>query len=175
MRFPWRAGRHPWLDVAVETETALIGIESKRFEPFRDKKGATFSAAYDRLVWGDAMVPFERLRDGLRAENHGYVYLDAVQLVKHAFGLRTQADMQAKQPILIYLFAEPAVLWNGKPLLAVEAAAHRREIDAFAQAVQGAEVQFEALSYAELLTAWRSSGDAELVSHAAAVAERFGL
>ena len=36
MRFPWRGGCHPWLDAAVETPTCLIGVESKRFEPFRD-------------------------------------------------------------------------------------------------------------------------------------------
>ena len=174
MRFPWRAGRHPWLDAAAETETALIGIESKRFEPFRDKKRVSFSTAYDRPVWGAAMGAYERVRDGLR-EQQAYLQLDAVQLVKHAFGLRTQAEKQAKRPILIYLFAEPAVLWNGRPLLAPDAAAHRGEIDAFAQAVKGAEVQFEALSYSELLAAWGSSGDTELASHAAAVSERFGL
>lgn len=30
-RFPWRAGRHPWLDAVVFTKTHLIGVESKRF------------------------------------------------------------------------------------------------------------------------------------------------
>ncbi|MDF1835993.1 MAG: hypothetical protein P1U62_14110, partial [Alteraurantiacibacter sp. bin_em_oilr2.035] len=34
MRFPWRGGRHPWLDAAVETQNCLIGVESKRYEPF---------------------------------------------------------------------------------------------------------------------------------------------
>ena len=32
MRFPWRGGRHPWLDAAVETRAMLIGVESKRYE-----------------------------------------------------------------------------------------------------------------------------------------------
>jgi hypothetical protein len=36
-RFPWRGGRHPWLDAIVETGSQLVGIESKRFEPYRDK------------------------------------------------------------------------------------------------------------------------------------------
>lgn len=35
-RFPWSGGRHPWLDAVVQSPTQLIGIESKRFEPFRD-------------------------------------------------------------------------------------------------------------------------------------------
>jgi hypothetical protein len=34
-RFPWRGGRHPWLDAVVETDTQLVGVESKRFEPMR--------------------------------------------------------------------------------------------------------------------------------------------
>lgn len=51
-RFPWRGGRHPWLDAVVETDTQLIGVESKRFEPYRDKKTVLFSEAYSRDKWG---------------------------------------------------------------------------------------------------------------------------
>lgn len=40
MRFPWSGGRHSWLDAAVETPAHLIGVESKRFEPFRSNKPA---------------------------------------------------------------------------------------------------------------------------------------
>src|SRR5690606_3696770 len=57
MRFPWRGGRHPWLDAAVETPTHLIGVESKRFEPFRSAKRASLSPAYDRDVWGEGTTP----------------------------------------------------------------------------------------------------------------------
>lgn len=49
VRFPWPGGKHPWLDVLIETDDALIGIESKRYEPFRTKrKGLHLSEAYDR-------------------------------------------------------------------------------------------------------------------------------
>lgn len=48
MRFPWSGGRHPWLDAAVETQQHLVGVESKRHEPFRDSKIAKLSEAYDR-------------------------------------------------------------------------------------------------------------------------------
>ncbi|MBS0412652.1 MAG: hypothetical protein JSR86_22235 [Proteobacteria bacterium] len=57
MRFPWRGGLHPWLDVGVQTAERHIGIESRRYEPFRDCKKATFSAAYYRPIWGQAMAP----------------------------------------------------------------------------------------------------------------------
>src|SRR5947209_2825083 len=38
VRFPWSGGKHPCLDALVETRDALIGIESKRYEPFRAKQ-----------------------------------------------------------------------------------------------------------------------------------------
>jgi hypothetical protein len=37
-RFPWSGGRHPWLDALAETPETIIGVESKRFEPYRDIK-----------------------------------------------------------------------------------------------------------------------------------------
>jgi hypothetical protein len=40
VRFPWTGGRHPCLDVLIATKDALIGIESKRYEPFRTKAEA---------------------------------------------------------------------------------------------------------------------------------------
>jgi hypothetical protein len=51
-RFPWRGGRHPWLDAWVETVDTIIGIESKRFEPFRDQKKVNLSEAYATVVFG---------------------------------------------------------------------------------------------------------------------------
>ncbi len=37
-RLPWRGRRHPVLDCLVETPSALIGIESKQFKPFRSRR-----------------------------------------------------------------------------------------------------------------------------------------
>ena len=51
VRFPWAGGKHPCLDALIKTETALIGVESKRYEPFRAKPAASLSDAYDRDVW----------------------------------------------------------------------------------------------------------------------------
>ena len=56
IRFPWRGGRHPILDCLVETPSALIGIESKRFEPYRSKPASRLSEAYWRPVWGENMT-----------------------------------------------------------------------------------------------------------------------
>ncbi|MBC7768207.1 MAG: hypothetical protein H7124_05420 [Phycisphaerales bacterium] len=157
VRFPWSGGRHPWLDALVTTERELIGIESKRYEPFRDKKKVDLSSAYDRPVWGDAMQPFEKLRDDLRAGSVCYRYLDAAQLVKHAFGLTTQARSAGLEPILLYLFAEPAMLGE-RPIPDDAREAHREEIAGFAERVQGADVRFFALSYREWISTWRDEG-----------------
>ncbi|MGJ3258009.1 MAG: hypothetical protein ACFE0S_00260 [Rhodospirillales bacterium] len=41
--FPWwPRGRHPWLDAYVETKTHIIGVESKRYEPYRRKSKGVF-------------------------------------------------------------------------------------------------------------------------------------
>jgi hypothetical protein len=170
-RFPWSGGKHPWLDAWVETPTAIIGVESKRFEPYRDQKDSIFSNAYDRPVWHDQMVPYESLRDKLRSRSEQFQFLDAVQLVKHAFGLVTQARRNAKKPFLVYLYAEPKER-AGKAIDEKSKEGHRAEIARFAEATKGAEVQFGAISYREWLESW-SDSDLRLVCHRSAIFERF--
>jgi hypothetical protein len=170
-RFPWRGGRHPWLDAVVETDAQLIGVESKRFEPFRDRKLPSFSSAYDRPVWGPRMKPFEAMRDALKAGRQTFAFLDAAQLVKHAFGLVTDARRKRKAPVLVYLFAEPASL-GGRPIPRESIARHRAEIARFEAAVRGAEVAFHATSYREWLGFWPAS-PSPVGAHAQAVIARF--
>ena len=176
-RFPWRGGRHPWLDVMIETPTTLIGIESKRYEPFRTKAAADLSDAYWRPVWGDAMAGYCRVRDGLRDGTMPFERLDAAQLFKHAFGLRTAVHRamgpQGKRPVLVYLFAEPATWPDGRPVADDAIAAHRRDIATFKDIVEGDEVAFHALSYRKLLTSWLEVEDVRIHEHARAVEEHF--
>lgn len=168
VRFPWTGGRHPWLDGMVMTKSHLIGIESKRFEPFRDAKTASLSAAYDRPVWGANMSRFGDVRDGLRAAATPYRYLDAAQLVKHAYGLVTEGRRKGLLPVLFYLFAEPSDR-RGRSIGPAEHLQHRSEVADFAARVMGDEVLFVATSYREWLG--RSSGLA--LAHAANVIESF--
>jgi len=169
-RFPWPAGRHPWLDAAIATTTHLIGVESKRFEPFRDKKQASLSAAYDRPVWGDYMRGYCVVRDKLRSGELEFQHLDAAQLVKHAYGLVTDAGRVRRRPLLFYLFAEPTER-SGHAISAGDHARHRVEIQAFASAVDGDEVEFRSASYREWLASWPASEDVR--HHADALLERF--
>lgn len=170
-RFPWSGGRHPWLDAVVETDRQLIGVESKRFEPFRSHKPASLSAAYDRKVWGTAMAPFEAMRDALRTGDVKFEFLDATQLVKHAFGLVTDGVRKNKAPVLVYLFAEPPAL-GGRPISEAAHQQHREEISRFATAVKGAAVEFHSSSYRQWIETWPPP-PALVGVHGNAVIERF--
>ena len=179
LRFPWRAGRHPVLDCLVETPSALIGVESKRFEPFRSKGGpSSLSDAYWRPVWGDQMGGYERVRDGLRDSPGRFTHLDAAQLFKHAFALRSEVHRRQGRrplrPILFYLYAEPE-LWpkNGKPVDDRAKARHRNEIGTFGAAVAGDEVRFVSCPWRRLLDAWEDQPDGRIREHARAVTARF--
>ena len=126
LRFPWSGGRHPHLDCLVETPSALIGIESKRFEPFGPRTSADLSRAYWRKndgggsIWGEHMSGYERIRDILIENPKRFTHLDAAQLFKHAFALRTEVHRRRQcdslNPILFYLYAEPDNWPDGKPV-----------------------------------------------------------
>lgn len=178
VRFPWTGGRHPVLDCLVVTPSALIGIESKRFEPFRGPEAADFSEAFWRPVWGNRMKGYERVRDSPRENPGRYAFINAGQLVKHAFAVRSEVQRpgvhHGLKPILLYVHAEPD-FWprSGQPIDDIAKASHREEIADFARLVEGDEVAFVPCSYRSLLEAWRSDRSAEISSHAEAVMARF--
>jgi hypothetical protein len=111
------------------------------------------------------MQPFEDMRNVLRSGQEPFKFLDAAQLVKHAFGLVTEGRRKAKRPYLVYLFAEPKEY-------ASQAQTHRAEIARFAKEVGGAEVRFGAISYREWLSTWPDV-DLELSAHRAAIVQHF--
>lgn len=111
-----------------------------------------------------------RLRDELRSGDLSFQHLDGAQLVKHAYGLVTDARRLGKRALLFYVFAEPAAR-AGRAITAEGRARHRAEIGAFASAVAGDEVEFCYASYREWFAGWPSTG--EVRSHAHALTERF--
>ena len=171
-RLPWSGGRHPWLDAVVITPTHLIGVESKRYETFRDTKTVSLSSAYDRPVWGERMNRFAALRDSLRAGERRFRYLDAAQLVKHAFGLVTEARRFSRQPVLFYLYAEPDKRGENQ-ISAEDHLRHREEIGTFAQLVDGDEVMFLSASYRQWCDGIPSTADAK--AHFVRLRKRFEL
>lgn len=175
---PWRGGTHPVLDVLLGTSSALIGVECKRFEPFRDEPQAHFSNAYWRDVWGDCMSGYQRIRDALRENANLFKSLKADQLVKHALGLRTRTrigkEYAGLSPVLFYLYAEPDLLPNSIKRISDEAkAVHRDEIRNFAQSVRGDEVRFVACTYRVLLATWSRNANPQIQGHARAVVCRY--
>jgi hypothetical protein len=178
IRFPWQGGRHPCLDVAVETETALVGVESKRFEPYRPKSPARLSEAYWRPLWGENMRRYEQMRDSIKDGSSGFRMLDAGQLVKHAFGLRTavhRPEHERKTPILLYLFCEPKFWPDGRVIPEKAIQAHRQEAERFADLVVGDEVIFLYSSYGVLIEQWERHSDKALQNHAAALRTYFKI
>ncbi len=169
LRFPWRGGSYPWLDVLIETPEHIVGVESKRYEPFRGGHHAYFSLAYSRDVWGTEMGPYEDMRDKLTRSPQKFAHLDAAQLVKHAFAIRTQAMETKKRGVLAYLYAEPCRWPDNRPVAAAARKAHSREVGLFQQAVRGAEVGFAVCKYKELLAAMRLAPIIEVRRHASAV------
>ena len=178
IRFPWRGGRHPILDCLVETPSALIGIESKRFEPYRSKPASRLSDAYWRPVWGENMTGYESIRDRLRSDPRRYAHLDASQIFKHAFALRTEVQRpnghRGLTPILFYLYAEPGQ-WPAtrRPVDERATARHREELKQFAATVAGDDTLFLPCSYRRLLDAWTNSKNGDIRAHAHAVDLRF--
>jgi hypothetical protein len=171
-RLPWSGGRHPWLDAVVITPTHLIGVESKRFEPFRDTKTVSLPSAYDRPVWGERMDRFAAVRDALHSGEVCFCHLDAAQLVKHAFGLVTEARRLSRRPVLFYLYAEPNERGE-RQISAEDHHRHRDEIAAFVQLVDGNEVTFLSATYRRWIDAALPIADAK--ADLAHLQRRFGL
>jgi len=182
MRFPWSGGRHPWLDVAIEIPGHIIGIESKRYEPFRGKSAARVSEAYFRDVWGSRMDRYSSVLKEIRDGRLRYTALDAAQLVKHAFGLRTNLHSAntgsgdiPKKAHLLYLYAEPRFWPDARDVDPERISRHRDEISDFADRVRGDEVAFHALDWSSLLDGWERGQDPDLAIHALRVRRAFGL
>lgn len=124
------------------------------------------------------MKGYEGIRDSLRENPRLYALLDAAQLVKHAFGLRSAVHRSGAHhglnPVLFDVYAEPES-WpgTGRRVDDEAKARHRDEIALFARAVAGDEVAFASCSYRRLLAIWRQDPREEIRAHADAVMARF--
>jgi hypothetical protein len=172
MHLPMRGVRNPRVDALVTTPTTLVGIVSKRYQPFRPAKAVSFSEPFDARDWGPGMARFGAMRKALTAGQQTFRQLDAVTLVKQAYALRTQALKRARGAVLVYLHAEPQNWASGKPVEPAAILRHRSEVITFARAVKGDDVTFVALTWAELLAQWAKTP--ALVAHTAAVKGWFG-
>jgi hypothetical protein len=159
----------PNLDLLLLNESKAVGVESKCTEHLSPHV-AEFSPAYREQItdWRSETEWF-RLMCTLICEPKRYRYLDAAQLVKHAFGLGRCFERHSVS--LLYLYWEPR---NADMLM--ECGHHREEVAGFEKEVAGARPSFKAISYRDLWKSWeRLSSPAWLPEHLAALKSRYDV
>jgi hypothetical protein len=159
--------RSPNLDVLADGPNGVVAVESKCLEPLTPHV-AKFAPAYESEI-KDQRRQTAWFREMLRLvkEPRTYRWLDAAQLVKHAFGL---AYTFPDQPVtLIYLFWEPS-----NPEAYPIFAEHRAEVTRFAASIIGGGPEFVAMSYPKLWKLWDSHSEPEwLPAHVARLRARY--
>ena len=148
-------GIPPHLDLVVEKDDVVIAVESKFTEYIDGGKTAHFKESYrqeeKQQRWDKLWV--EEMRHLTEDPKH-YEYLDAAQLVKHAFGLcNTYPD---KKVTLLYAYWEPVNAGEYQNFTQ-----HRAEIKELSDRVAGAKPSFHAMSYTDLWQEWESGGAAD--------------
>ena len=169
---PREVGRHSWLDALIETPSALIGVESKRYETFfgHQNEEEPIEAHWLGDIWGNHMAGYQAVRDQLMANPNSFQLLDAFQLIRHALALRTEANLgnehRGLSPILFYVYAEPPFDPWGTPVHPDDLRPLKCEIDRFSKSVQNDEVRFVPCSYRQLLWVWGNRGTPNVRIHA---------
>jgi hypothetical protein len=136
----------PHLDLLADGDLP-VAVESKCTE-WMQSKPAIFSVSYDNLRASYGNSPWFEQMQQLRDAADRYRFLDAAQLIKHAFGLMACYGMD-HQVRLLYLYWEPrnAEKW-------VECRLHRAEADDLAAKVERSAIRLVPMSYRELWAEW---------------------
>ena len=161
------SGRSPNLDVLLTGATGVIGIESKLTEPL-SRHRAVFSPKYRENIQDKRRESawFREMLLCLEEDPERYDWLDAAQLVKHAYGL---AHTFPDEPVtLLYLYWEPL---NAERFTLF--AEHRLEIEAFSERVTGSQPAFRSISYPELWREWSATASSWLTVHLDALRARY--
>ena len=137
-------GAPPNLDVFLEKDSCVVGIESKFLEYLMPKIPA-FAASYFRNTFPNAEKCWLSLLESLPVG--GVQFLDTAQLVKHYLGLIN--NYHSRKIVLIYMFWEPKN-WKNYDIFIQ----HRNEIENFTNSVSDSVVNFKAKSSQELWEEW---------------------
>ncbi len=157
------------LDLLADGPSGVVAVESKCLETLTPHV-ANFASAYEYEIKDQRrQSAWFREMQRLVKEPKTYRWLDAAQLVKHAFGV---AHTFPRQPItLLYIFWEPANA-NEFPNFAE----HRDEVTRFAESISGGGPEFVAMSYPELWRLWDTQSEPEwLYSHVQNLRLRYGV
>ena len=163
-------GKAPHLDVLAGGSGGIVGVESKLCE-YLSPHSAYFSPSYNEQI-RDERRDQGWFREMLRLmeEPDDYQWLDAAQLIKHAYGLGHA--FAEHETTLLYLYWEPLGAEEDETGVFAE---HRAEIARFADRITGAGPQFVAASYFDLWEVWRSRAPDWLIQHLDAIEARYKL
>jgi hypothetical protein len=156
-------GTPPNLDVLLQSQDTVFGIESKLLEPLTQKM-PHFAASYSRKrlplcedAWWSLL---EEVRQWPPA------HLDAAQLIKHYLGLRKQF-YGIQKVVLVYLFWKPL---NAGSI--VEYSRHEEDLQKFRSSVENAMgVQFISLDYLQLWDMWEKNE--QMAGHVKLLKDRY--
>ena len=143
----------PNLDVLMENEKYLCGVESKFTEYLSNKKinykvnGKPTLTNYKDRINEISITKKNKLESILnyyieKDKRNKKSHLDVAQLIKHSIGLINQAKKKGKTPVLIYIYWEP----QNKGEIKTICDKHMQEIDEFSKTVNGF-IEFKAISY----------------------------
>jgi len=139
--------RSPNLDVFADGSAGIVAIESKCLETMTPHV-ANFAPAYDAEIRDSRRAtPWFRKMQVLSENPRLYRWLDAAQLVKHAFGIAYSFPDQPTT--LLYLYWEPT-----NPDEYPFFREHRDEVARFASSIAGSAPAFAAMSYPQLWRHW---------------------
>jgi hypothetical protein len=145
-----RGGRPAHLDLLAQGRAGVVAAESKCTEHL-DPKVPAFSPAYAEQILDERRAgPWFRAMKAILKGEETFNFLDAAQLIKHAFGLARRFPLPVT---LLYLYWEPRDGARHASILA-----HRTEIRRFARLVAGGQPAFRAQSYLKLWGEWQRPG-----------------
>ncbi|MGH6933881.1 MAG: PGN_0703 family putative restriction endonuclease, partial [Dongiaceae bacterium] len=140
-------GTPPHLDVFLSGRSKSIATESKCIEHLGTTK-PEFKDSYERVRNNDRQSEkWLNEMQAIREKRHSYRYLDAAQLIKHAFGIANSS--QERSACLLYLYWEPS---NASEI--PELKAHQRELAELTKNVVGGFPSFHAMTYRQLWGQW---------------------
>lgn len=155
-------GNPPNLDVFLENNQFVVGIESKFLEIVERKK-PSFSASYNKNNLSYLDEIWFRMIEKYKYKNK--MFLDASQLIKHSIGLIKKYSN--KQIYLIYLYWEPSDANQYK-----EYRSHHDELLEFAEDIKHTKIKFISKSYRKLWEEWDVPENRDLLNK---IKERYDI
>jgi hypothetical protein len=163
-------GTPPNVDFFASGPEGTVAVESK-FTEVLSRQTADFKPSYHGAIDRLAEPVWREVYESLVLDPSRFTHLKAAQLVKHYLGMQNALREYSRPQALVYVYWEPT---NVNAV--IEFSTHRAELAEFAAEVAGSEVQFVALTYAELWAEWEESDTwAGIGDHVEALRARYSL